>query len=76
MISYREFCNQIAPLVVKLQENCRDMTEADFMEYRGQVLENIKQNSPEISAKFMSAILDMIYRNLFGKKVERSSGVA
>lgn len=71
-MTYREFCNEIAPLVVELQAQCKGMTEEDFDSYRWQVLKEIRNNAPGISENFITAVLDLIYKKIFAVTVHES----
>lgn len=64
-MTYREFCDELAPIVVDLQNECKKMTEEDFNSFREKVLLEIQKNQSSISDKFMVAVFDMIHNNIF-----------
>ncbi|MCI8577377.1 MAG: hypothetical protein HFG64_07645 [Lachnospiraceae bacterium] len=63
-MAYKEFCAEIAPSVLELQDECSKLTEAEFSDYRMRVMQEI--GGQELSDKFMTAVFDMIYNNVFG----------
>lgn len=65
-MSYSEFCIQVAPTVRKLQEKCRKMTLEEFLEFRQDVMETVIVKK-ELSKKFMTAVFNMIQKNIFEK---------
>lgn len=64
-MSRKEFCEMIAPSVMELQTECGKMTEKEFMDFKKDVLLELEnQRKPLV---FMTAVIDMIYGNLFQK---------
>lgn len=62
-MTYREFRNEILPSVMELQHGCEEMEEEEFAKYSESVLKEVVKNG--LSLEFMSAVLDMIHRNIF-----------
>ncbi len=75
-MTYREFCNEIALSVVELQNECRKMTEDEFKDFQNRVLQEIRENAPTISVKFMKAIFNMIHKNIFAAEQRVNTEVA
>ena len=73
-MSYHEFCKQIAPSVLELQDECRKMSEEEFNEFRESVMHEVRKQ--KLSTQFMAAVLDLIYAELFTKKADTVQGVA
>jgi hypothetical protein len=67
MMSKRELCDQIAPLVLELQEECREMPVDEFEKFRDDVMREVKKQN--LNQSFMRATFDVIYANLFEKHV-------
>ena len=42
-MSYHEFCKQIAPSVLELQDECRKMSEEEFNEFREGVMHEVRK---------------------------------
>lgn len=64
-MTYKEFCVEIAPKVLELQNGCRDMSHEEFHVFRDDIMKvNTKS---DLSKKFMTAVLDMIEKNIFEK---------
>ena len=66
-MTYHEFCNQIAPTVLELENECRKMREEEFKEFRSDVM--CEDGKQELNMRFMTAVFDVIYDELFGKTV-------
>lgn len=66
-MSYREFCEQIAPSVLELQNECSKLSEEEFNEFRKDVMCEVGEQN--LSMRFMTAVLDMIYDKLFVKGI-------
>ena len=64
-MSKRELCDQIAPLVLELQEECREMSVDEFEKFCDDVMREVKN----LNQSFMRATFDVIYANLFEKHV-------
>jgi hypothetical protein len=62
-MTYKEFCAEIAPSVLELQSECSKMTKTEFSDYRKRVMQEV--GGQELSERFMAAVFDMIYRNVF-----------
>lgn len=62
----REFLNQIAPLVLELQEIFAEMPEQGFMECREAILKETGRSKSAVSERFITIVMDNIYQNLFG----------
>lgn len=62
-MTYSEFRDQIVPSVLELERECSKMSLEEFRE-------NVMHEAgkQDCSKKFMSAVLDKIYSNLFEKK--------
>ena len=45
MMSKRELCDQIAPLVLELQEECREMSVDEFEKFRDDVMREAKKQN-------------------------------
>ncbi len=73
-MSYHEFCEQIAPSVLELKNECRKMSEKEFKEFRENVMCEVGEQ--KLSTQFMAAVLDLIYGELFTKKADTVQGVA
>ena len=73
-MSYREFREQIVPSVLELQKECSKMSEEEFNEFREGVIHEVRKQ--KLSTQFMAAVLDLIYGELFTKKVDTVQGVA
>ena len=67
MMSKRELCDQIAPLVLELQEECREMSVDEFEKFRDDVIQEVQKQN--LNQSFMRAAFDVIYGNLFEKHV-------
>lgn len=65
-MTYSEFRDQIVPSVLELERECSKMSLEEFKEFRENVMH--EAGKQDCSKKFMSAVLDMIYSNLFEKK--------
>ena len=63
MMSKRELCDQIAPLVLELQEECREMSVDEFEKFRDDVMREAKKQN--LNQSFIRATFDVIYANLF-----------
>lgn len=72
-MSYKEFCVQIAPMVLELENECRDMEREEFKCFQDAVMQAAAKS--DLSKKFMRAILDMIERNVFGTHTEKEGEV-
>ncbi len=66
-MSKRELCDQIAPLVLELQEECREMSVDEFEKFCDDVMREVKKQN--LNQSFMRATFDVIYANLFEKHV-------
>ena len=62
-MTYQEFCAEIAPSVLELEDECRGMTADEFEQIRKSVIEHEKKS--ESSRKFITAIMDYIYNRIF-----------
>ncbi|MCI9101821.1 MAG: hypothetical protein HFG47_00680 [Lachnospiraceae bacterium] len=62
-MTYKEFSDKITPSVLKLQDGCANMTEAEFEDYRKVVMQEV--GKIDITRDFMNSIFDMIHRNIF-----------
>lgn len=65
-MTYSEFRNQVVPSVLELERECSKMSLEEFKKFRENVMH--EAGKLDYSKKFMSAVLDMIYSNLFEKK--------
>lgn len=74
-MTYHEFCGLIAPSVLELENECRKMNRREeFIQYRDDVMQEAEKQ--EKSKKFMTAILDMIYKDLFAVDANVTQEVA
>ena len=73
-MSYHEFCKQIAPSVLELQDECRKMSEEEFNEFRKDVMSEVGKQ--KLSMQFMTAVFDLIHGKLFAKKADTVQGGA
>lgn len=73
-MTYREFCIQVAPTVLEIENECRDMTKEEFKSFRDDVMQVAVKS--DLSKKFMKAVLDMIEKNIFGTHTEKEGEVA
>ena len=86
-MTYNEFCGLIAPSVLELENECRKMNREEFVavllaavdreefiQYRDDVMQEAEKQ--EKSKKFMTAILDMIYKDLFAVDANVTQEVA
>lgn len=64
-MTYREFCDELAPIVVELRNECKKMTEEEFNSFRKETLQEIKKNQSSVNDKFIMAVLDMIHDDIF-----------
>lgn len=58
---------RLAPLVLELQEECREMSVDEFEKFRDDVIQEVKKQN--LNQSFMRAAFDVIYGNLFEKHV-------
>lgn len=65
-MSYHEFCIQVAPMIKEMQEECKKMTQEEFLAFRQEIMESVAVKK-EISKRFMTAVLDLIQKNIFQK---------
>lgn len=73
-MTYHEFCGLIAPSVLELENECRKMNQEEFIQYRDDVMQETEKQ--EKSKKFMTAILDMVYKDLFAVDANVTQEVA
>lgn len=73
-MTYREFCNEIAPQVIELQNECRNMSLEEFQVFREDIMKVSAKS--DLSKKFMTAVLDMIEKNIFEKSEVRADKTA
>ncbi|MFR1834385.1 MAG: hypothetical protein ACLSX5_14700 [Lachnospiraceae bacterium] len=74
-MSYQEFCTQVASMVKELEEEYRKMTLEEFLDFRQEVMKTVTVKK-ELSKKFMTAVFDMIQKNLFRQEVTEKSKTA
>ena len=74
-MSYQEFCTQVAPMIKEIEEECRKMTLEEFLDFRQEVMKTVTVKK-ELSKKFMTAVFDMIQKNLFRQEVTEKSKTA
>lgn len=74
MMTYREFCIEIAPTVLELENECRGMTREEFKCFRDDVMQTVAKS--DLSLRFMEAVLEMIYHHIFGVNISSKSEVA
>lgn len=73
-MTYREFCNEIAPQVIELQNECRNMSLEEFQVFREDIMKVSAKS--DLSKKFMTVVLDMIEKNIFEKSEVRADKTA
>ena len=73
-MTYHEFCGLIAPSVLELENECSKMNQEEFIQYRDDVMQEAEKQ--EKSKKFMTAILDMVYKDLFAVDANVTQEVA
>lgn len=73
-MTYGEFCTQVAPMVLEIENECRDMTKEEFKCFRDDVMQVAVKS--DLGKKFMKAVLDMIEKNIFGTHAEKEGEVA
>lgn len=73
-MTYHEFCGLIAPSVLELENECRKMNREEFIQYCDDVMQEVEKQ--EKSKKFMTAILDTIYKDLFAVDANVTQEVA
>lgn len=64
-MSYEEFCDMIAPSVVRMQDEARKMSESEYRAFRKSAIRKIRNDFPGICEKFMEALFDLIQKNVF-----------
>ncbi|MCI8510826.1 MAG: hypothetical protein HFE83_02370 [Lachnospiraceae bacterium] len=62
-MTYKEFCDEITPSILELQDECSKMDSAEFETYRKVVIKQV--GKMDITRDFMNGVFDMIYRNVF-----------
>lgn len=73
-MSYHEFCIQVAPIVLELQDKCREMSKEEFEDFCKKIMEEIPKLN--LSQRFMMAALDMIQKNIFEENAIKKSKTA
>lgn len=62
-MTYKEFCDEIVASILELTEEYSKLSKEEFEDYRKEVMQEVEQR--KLSIDFMTAVFDMIYRNVF-----------
>lgn len=64
-MTYGQFYAKTMPSVLELQEQCKFMTEKEFLSFREKVLQDTYSGSHQIVNEFVNAVFGVIYKNIF-----------
>lgn len=64
-MTWKEFCEKAAPIVLEIEDECRKMTEEEFEAMRKEVLSLPDETGK--ARRFMAETFNMIHRKLFEK---------
>lgn len=69
-MTYREFCNAVAPRVVEIEEFCSDMDESEFAEFKEKSIKQLcSLGGGEQACKLLLGLLTIIHDKLFCMKI-------
>lgn len=66
-MSYREFCDLIAPTIVELQRECCKLSAEEFEEFYDETMQECEKRN--VNHNIMRIVLDTIRSSLFGTKI-------